>query len=71
MNMGIGTSGTYAITYGEPDAIVHAGGRIELEPAASQFAIARDEKRIAYAVKGRVIVRSLPAGAIIQEIATR
>lgn len=71
MNMGIGTSGTYAITYGEPSAIVHAGGRIELEPAASQFAIARDEKRIAYAVKGRVIVRSLPAGAIIQEIATR
>lgn len=70
-NMRIGTSGTYAFAYGEVPSIVHAGGTILLEEGAGAPALSPDEKKVAYAVSDRVIVRSLPSGAIVKEIARR
>lgn len=70
-NMRLGASGNYALTYGDVPAIVHAGGRFALEEGASLHTISRDETKIAYALKGRVVVRSLPAGAVVQEIVSR
>ncbi len=73
MHVAASANGTFAIVYGEDGApaVLHAGGKIALDGGASAFAFSKDETKLAYALKDRVIVRSLPDGATVREISSR
>ena len=67
----LGSSGAYSFVYGEPPEIVHAGGKLALDAGTSLPAISPDESKIAYELKDRVVVRSLPSGAVLHELRRR
>lgn len=72
MHLRLGSSDTYWMVYGdEHGELVHRGGTIALDAGATLHTLSRDEKKIAYAVKGRVVVRTLPEGKVVQEIVSR
>jgi hypothetical protein len=64
-----GSTGRYALIFGDRIAVQGPRGRIELEEGAGVPVMAPDERSFAYATGQRVVIRGLPDGAKSGEIA--
>lgn len=51
--------------------VVGPGAKITLAPGAGPPTLSRDGTKMAYELKDRIVLRSLPSGAVIVELARR
>jgi hypothetical protein len=60
---------TWLLRSTEPPELVGPGAKIVLEPDVPTPSLSPDGTKMAYALRDRVVVRSLPSGAVLFELA--
>jgi hypothetical protein len=64
-----GTSGRYQLSYDAPITVLTGAGKIVLEDPSFSAGVAPDESQFAYVHGTHVVVRRLPGGELVAELA--